>query len=117
MRTPNPRFRKKKLGLRLLGTARAWWQVPLRNTLRWRQCGNGFKQAETLTGRLGACSLPGVGPEDALAPTALGSRSVPHTSQLCDLGQGPSLALSVILFLPSGLGVDSMISDNSEGEF
>lgn len=30
----------------------------------------------------------------------------PHARQLCDLGQGPSLALSVILFLLSGSGVD-----------
>lgn len=91
----------------------------LRSTLGWSQRGSSFNQAETETetGHLGAPSLPGVGPEDASAPTALGSCSVPHTSQLCDLGQGPSLALSMILFLLSGSGMDYMISDISECEF
>lgn len=40
--------------------------------------------------------------KDAPDPTALGSFLLSHTSQL---GQGPSLALRMILFLRSGLGV------------
>lgn len=50
-------------------------------------------------------------------PAAPGSSSFPTPASYRDLGQDPSLALSVILFLPSRLGVHWMLLDISECEF
>lgn len=55
--------------------------------------------------------------DNAPVPGALGSCSVPHTSQQRDGAQGPSLVLSMILCLLSELGVDEMIWNISECGF
>lgn len=113
MRTCNPYFRKRKLSLRSLGTARAWWQALVWNSLGWGRCTAGpaspgwqlLQPRRDLDAGLPASLGHGQQAEVVAAapdPTAPGSSSFPTPASYRDLGQDPSLALSPVGWVCTG---------------